>query len=220
MRFIALIRCDSKKKGYRCMVGILNLWFFVSCPLLFAAYKEYIEKRHCKKKKNHTVNYFKSLASNLQCWSLSSCELSCAGLWKRNLLHCHLSPKEERQDFWIVQIPEYLLIEPFLLEVVTYMWRKYGLFVFAFGRWNSVFHYCSEFWDSGLSFGRKRAGIIASLIQEYLDLTTTRKIKYFHMIQPNSLGFYFGRKSQLMRKYCISYLPQLCIQGPLRRKHG
>lgn len=171
--------------------------------------------------KNHTVNYFKSLASNLQCWSLNSCELNCAGPWKKKtlLFHCHLSPKEERQDFWIVQISGYLL-KPLLLEVVTYMWRKHGLFIFAFVKWSSVFHYCSEFWDSGLSFGRKRAVIIASLIQKYLDLTTTGKIKYFHMIQPNSLGFYFGRKSQLRRKYCISYLPQLCIQGPLRRKHG
>lgn len=77
------------------------------------------------------------------------------------------------------------------LGVVTHRWSKYGLLsICHLGRWGFVFHCFSEFWD-----GSKRAGLRASLIQEYLDLTSIGKIKYFHTIQLYSLGFYSGTKS-------------------------
>lgn len=58
----------------------------------------------------------------------------------------------------------------------------------------------------------------ASLTQEYLDLTGIGKIKYFHMIQLYSLGFYSGTKSQLIREYCVSYVATIVHRGPFEKE--
>lgn len=120
MGFIALIRCDSKKKGYKCMVGILNLWFFVSCPLLFAAYKEYIEKRHYKKK----IILLIILSLWPQIFSVDhSALVSLAVLvsGKETFSTVIFLPRTKGKTFELFRFQGTYLLNHFLLEVVTHM---------------------------------------------------------------------------------------------------